>query len=151
MGIERAELLLVMKKAYRQKQSGTSLYWDLRAKGRVIRKSDFFSDWRGVTQTEAKSGLMRYVRRDYYPTDKTIAAVPWEKMTAEYMYKVKVQTRLEPGKPIEERFVNIMSDVPLTPEMVEQAVVEKWPISESRPPDILEEITPFSVYRRKLE
>jgi len=150
MGVERAELLLLMKKAYRQKQSGTSLYWDLRAKGRVIRKSDFFSDWRGVTQTEAKAGLMRYVRRGYYPTEKTIAAVPWEKLTSEYMYKVKVKSRLEPGKPMAERFVNIMSDVPMTGRMVEQAVVEKWKDWEDYTAEAIEEIIPWTVYRQVL-
>jgi len=74
---------------------------------------------------EVKEGLVRYVRKDRYPTEKTIAAVTWE-TSKEYMYKVQVHSVIQAGAPITERFVNIMSDVPMTPEMVESEVEQRW-------------------------
>ncbi|GAI16094.1 unnamed protein product, partial [marine sediment metagenome] len=126
MSIERARLLLLMKKAFKAKQSGTSLYWELRAEGRVIRKTDFFRYWSTVTQVEQKAGRMRFVRKDRYPTKADMVDQPWYKMSAEYMYKVKVQSRLRPDLPVTERFVNLMSDVPMTAGMITQGVIEKW-------------------------
>ncbi|GAJ23613.1 unnamed protein product [marine sediment metagenome] len=35
------------------------------------------------------------------------------------MFKVKIQSRLRPGEPITERFVNIMQDRPRTPAEIE--------------------------------
>ena len=83
------------------------------------------ADWRSINELEKKEGLLRYVRKDYHPSEKLIAAVKWS-TSKEYMYKVKVLSRLRPGEPITERFVNIMSDVPLTPAMVEAEVAASW-------------------------
>jgi hypothetical protein len=100
------------------------------------------ADWRSVGQIEKKEGLLRYVRRDYYPTAKTMAHVDWE-LSQEYMYKVKVHSRLRPDEPSVSRFVNITSDVPLTPEMLESEVIERWTEWEKY---AVEEITGLQVW-----
>lgn len=150
MGIERAELLLLMKKAFRAKQSATSLYWKLRAEGRVIRKTDFFRDFAAVNEYEQKTGRMRFVRKDRTASRADMIERPWHKMSAEYMYKVKVQSRLRAGEPLTERFVNIMSDVPLTAGMITQSVIEKWAEWEDYTAETLEKITPWTAVHRSV-
>lgn len=150
MSIDRAELLLLMKKAFRQKQSATSLYWELRAKGRVIRKTDFFRDFAVVNELEQKAGRMKYVRRDRYPAASVMAELPW-KLSQEYMYVVRVKSRIEPGVPVTERRVNICSDVPMTPRMVEQAVTEKWVEWEDYTAEELGEIIMFTAVHRTIK
>ena len=148
MGVKRAELLLLMKKAFRRKQSATSLYWELRAEGRVIRKTDFFRDFAAVNEYEQKSGRMRFVRKDRTASRADMIERPWHKMSQEYMYKVKVQSRLRPDEPITERFVNLMSDVPLTAGMIEQGVIEKWAEWEDYTAEAIEKIIPFTAVHR---
>lgn len=150
MSIERAKLLLLMKKAFRQKQSATSLYWKLRAEGRVIRKSDFFRDFAAVNEYEQKTGRMRFVRKDRYPTRADMIERPWHKMSAEYMYKVRVQSRLRPDEPVIERFVNLMSDEPLTAGMITQGVIEKWAEWEDYTAEAIEKIVPFTAVHKTL-
>ena len=148
MSVERAELLLLMKKAFRAKQSVTSLYWELRAKGRVIRKTDFFRDFAVVNELEQKAGRMRFVRKDRVASRADMVDMPWEKMSAEYMYKVKVQSRLRPGEPQVERFVNLMSDVPMTAGMITQGVIEKWAEWEDYTAETIEQIIPWTAVHR---
>jgi len=150
MSIDRAELLLLMKKAFKAKQSATSLYWELRAKGRVIRKTDFFRDFASVNEYEQKTGRMRFVRKDRYPTRADMIERPWHKMSAEYMYKVRVHSRLRPDLPITERFVNLMSDVPMTAGMITQGVIEKWTEWEDYTAEAIEKITPFTAVHRSV-
>jgi len=97
----------------------------MKSEGLSYRRQAMLSDWRTVNELEKKEGTMRYVRKDYRPTTSAYAKVEW-KMSKEYMYKVKVFSRLSPDKPITERFVNIMSDQPLTPHQVENEVSESW-------------------------
>lgn len=125
MPIKRANVIALMRGAFRRGQSATSFIWDMREKGLGYRRTTMLSDWRSINELEKKTGLMRFVRKDYYPTKITMAEVEW-RLSQEYMYKVKVESRLRPDVPITERFVNIMSDTPMTAAMVEQAVTEKW-------------------------
>lgn len=83
------------------------------------------ADWRSVNELEKKEGVLRYVRKDYYPAKTSIAQVEWQ-LSREFMYKVKTESRLKPGEPITERFVNIMSDKPMTPAQLEQQVQDSW-------------------------
>ncbi len=125
MSLLRAEIIAKIRKGIRAGVGATRLYNDLRSVGRVTRKTDFLADYRSVSGIEKKDGLLRFVRKDRYPTGKVLATVEWE-LSQEYMYKVRVQSTLKVGEPITERFVNIMSDVPLTPEMLENQVEESW-------------------------
>jgi len=108
------------------------------------------SDWRAVNQLETKKGLMRYVRKDRYPTKMAIAEVDWI-LSQEYMYTVKVQSRLRPGEPQVERFVNLMSDEPMTGTMIEQGVTEKWAVWEDYTAEAIEKIIPWSAVHRTME
>lgn len=125
MGIVRAEIIALMRKAFRQGVSASRFITDRRAAGLpTYRRTDMLADWRSVNELEVKEGLARFIRKDRYPTERTMAAVTWE-TSKEFMYKVKSQSRLYPDAPITERFVNIMSDVPMTPAMVEQEAWER--------------------------
>lgn len=125
MGIVRAETIARMRKGFRAGLSASRFIADMKAIGLAYRRADMLSDWRSVNEIEKKEGAIRFVRKDRYPTERTIASVEWE-ISREYMYKVKVESVIRPGEPITERFVNIMSDVPMTPAMIEAQVEDSW-------------------------
>lgn len=125
MGIERAETVARMRKAFRGGLSASAFFkQERKAERPLYRRTDMLADWRTINQLETKKDLLRYVRRDRYPTEKTMASVQWE-LSKEYMYKVKVFATIRPGEPITEKFVNIMSDIPMTPEMIEAELIEQ--------------------------
>lgn len=150
MSIERSTAIAFMRKAFRKGQSVTDFRQDMRAKGLSYRWTTMLSDWRTVNQLETKKGLMRYVRKDRYPTKMAIAEVDWV-LSQEYMYTVKVQSRLRPGEPQVERFVNLMSDEPMTGTMIEQGVTEKWAVWEDYTAEAIEKIIPWSAVHRTME
>lgn len=150
MSIQRAQVIGLMRAAFRRGQSASSFLRDMRSEGLSYRRTNMLADWRTVNELETKKGLMRYVRKGYYATEKTIAVVEWE-MSQEYMYKVKVFSRLSRDVPMNERFVNIMSDVPMTPEMVEQAVVSKWAQWEDYTAEAISEMTVWTAVRRTID
>jgi len=124
MGILRAETLLRIKEGIKAGIGPTRLYWELRAVGPVTRKTDFLADYRREADTKKKEGLLRFVRKDRYPTTASMAALS-PVASREFLYKVKIQSTLYPGAIPTERFVNCMHDVPQTPGMVEQEAWEK--------------------------
>lgn len=141
-----------MRGAFRKGQSASSFISDMRAKALTYRRTDMLADWRSINELERKEGAMRFVRKDYYPTEKTMAAVEWAfKKNMEFMYKVRTESRLRPDMPIKERMVNIMSATPMTPEMVIQATTEKWSEWENYTAEALEVITPWSAVRTTLK
>ena len=150
MSIKRSAAIGFMRKAFRTGQTVTAFREDMRRKGLSYRWTTMMSDWRSVNEIEAKKGLMRFVRKDRYPSKMAIAEVDWM-LSQEYMYKVKVQSRLRPDEPITERFVNLMSDVPLTRDMIEQGVIEKWAEWEDYTAEAIEKIVPFTAVHRTLE
>ncbi len=148
MAVERAELIARMRGAFRKGQSAARFFQDMKVAGvKLYRRTDMLSDWRSVNELERKAEAFKYVRKDYYPTSKSIAQVEWA-LSKEFMYKVRVQSRLSPGEPLVDRFVNIMSDVPMTPGMVEQAVVEKWREWEKYAKEMIETIIPVTAIQR---
>ena len=150
MSIVRSEAIAFMRKAFRTGQSVSDFRQDMREKGLSYRWTTMLSDWRSVNQLETKKGLMRFVRKDRYPSKMAIAEVDWM-LSKEYMYKVKVQSRLRPGEPVTERFVNLMSDEPLTGAMIEQGVIEKWAEWEDYTAEAIEKIIPFTAVHRTME
>ena len=108
------------------------------------------SDWRSVNELERKAGAMRYVRKDRFPANNAIAEVSW-KLSQEFMYKVKVTTRTKPGEPLGSRFVNIMSDTPMTPAMIEQATIEKWAEWENYTGEANESMVTWTAVRKTIE
>jgi len=149
MSIVRTQAIAYMRKAFRKGQTVTDFRQDMRAKGLSYRWTTMLSDWRSVNQLEAKKGLMRFIRKDRYPASMAIAEVDWM-LSKEWMYKVKVQSRLRPDLPTTERFVNLMSDVPLTGAMIEQGVIEKWAEWEDYTAEAIEKIIPFTAVHRTI-
>lgn len=150
MGIDRAEVIARMRGALRQGINASRFIKDMKAAGLSYRRTQMLSDWRSVNQLESKKELFRYVRKDYYPSPRVMATVSWN-LSREFMYKVRVQSRLAPGEPLTERFVNIMSDVPLTPGGVEASVMEQWAMWERYQKETIVKITPETAIRRVLE
>lgn len=125
MALKRATVITKMRSAFREGVSASRFLADMREAGLSYRRSDMLADWRSVNELERKEGALRFVRKGYYPTEKSIAQVEWE-ISREYMYKVRTESRLRPDEPIAVRFVNIMSDTPLTPAELEAQVEERW-------------------------
>lgn len=147
MSIKRMAAIGFMRTAFRKKQTVSAFREDMRRKGLSYRWTDMLSDWRTVNEIESKKGLMRFVRKDRYPAKLAIAEVDWL-LSQEYMYTVKVQSRLRPDEPEVERFVNLMSDEPMTGAMIEQGVVEKWAEWEDYTAEAIEKIIPWSAAHR---
>lgn len=150
MGIIRAETIARMRGAFREGLSASRFIADMRAVGLSYRRTDMLSDWRSINELERKEGVLRYVRKDRYPTEKSMAAVSWA-TSKEYMYKVKVQSVIKIGEPITERFVNVMSDVPLTPAMLEAEVEERWGEWEKYAAEQITKLQVWSAVHRVME
>jgi len=146
MSLKRATAIALMRGAFRRGQSAGSFIRDMRERGLTYRRTDMLSDWRSVGKLEVKEGLMQYVRKDYYPTKASIAVVDWH-IDKEFMYVSIVRSRLTPDVPIIERKVNIVTDVPMTPAMVQQAIIEKWTDWEQYTAEAIEEIIPWTAVR----
>ena len=150
MGIVRAETVARMRGAFRKGLSASRFIADMKAAGLSYRRTDMLADWRSINEVESKEGLARYIRKDRYPTTKTMAAVTWQ-TSKEYMYKVKVQSVIKAGEPVIERFVNIMSDVPMTPKMIESEVEERWGEWEKYQAEQITQLQTWSAVRRVME
>jgi len=150
MGIIRAETIARMRGAFREGLSATRFIKDMRAVGLSYRRTDMLADWRSVNELEVKEGLLRYVRKDRYPAEKAMASVTWA-TSKEFMYKVRVQSVVRIGEPITERFVNIMSDVPMTPEMLEAEVEQQWGEWEKYAAETITQLQVWSAVRKVME
>lgn len=147
MAQKRSHVIALMRGAFRRGQSATSFLWDMKQKGLSYRRTDMLADWRSINELEVKEGLMRYVRKNYYPAIKEMAASHW-KWETEYTYKLRVQSRITPDAPIKERLVTIPSDVPLTPEIAEELA---WEMIKEQSPKLVsqvERITPWTAIHR---
>jgi len=114
-----------MSAAIKAGQSASKFIAEMREVGLSYRRTTMLSDWRGVGNIEKKEGLLRYVRKDYQPSPALYAEVEWN-LSREYMYKVRVNTRLRPGEPVESRFVNIVNDKPMTQGELETEILGSW-------------------------
>lgn len=121
----RGEVIARMRKAFKEGLSASRFITQMKGRGLSYRRADMLADWRDVGQLTKKEGAMRFIRKGYAPAERTVELKEWA-MSREYMYQVKVQSRLRPKEPVVSRFVNIMSDAPLTIEAVEAQVVEAW-------------------------
>jgi len=125
----------------------TSFLRQLRASGLGYRKQRFLADWRSVAGIQKRKDAFKYIRRDRRPSMKSMADVEWE-MSEEYMFKVRAQYRTAPDEPIQERFVNIPSDRPMTPAEVEAEVFDRWNDWEKYAGEELEGATVIAGYHR---
>lgn len=150
MGIVRAETIARARKYIRGGVSASRWVADMRAKGLGYRHTDMRADYRSVLHLEKKEGAARFIRKDRYPTEKTMATVEWQ-LSKEYMYKVKVESVIKIGEVPTERMVNIMSDVPMTPGMVEAEVEERWGEWEKYAPEIITRLQLWTPVHRVME
>ncbi|MBA7585309.1 hypothetical protein ES708_27284 [subsurface metagenome] len=150
MAVVRAEVIQRIRKAFRAGQSQTSFIWEMRQKGLGYRNTTMISDWHAETGQAKVEGLIRFVRKDYYPSKAIIADKPY-KLSHEFMYKAKVYSREQPDAPLKEDFFNLMSDVPLTGAMVEQGIIERHGRTGKSPPEPIEAVIPWTVIHRVLE
>ena len=146
----RSEVIGRMRGAFREGISASRFIADMRSAAMSYRRTDMLADWRSVNELERKADAFKYVRKDYYPTEKSMAQVEWA-LSQEYMYKVKVRSRTAPGEPITDRFVNIMSDKPMTPRQVGEMVEEKWREVEKYKPEIIEDVVPWTAVHKVME
>lgn len=124
-GIIRSEVILRMKAAIKTGQSASAFIRDMREQDLGYRRQTMLADWRSVGNIQKKEGLLKYVRKDYLPSPGLYADVAWD-LKREFFYKLKVQTRLRPGEPLTEKWINVTSDKPLTPGEWETEIKTKW-------------------------
>lgn len=123
--LRRSVAIMQMPAAIARGLSATKFLSGLRLTTGGYQKQRLLADWRTVAGIEKRKDAYKFVRRDRRPPMSAIADVEWE-LEKEYMYKVRVFTRTSPDAPMKERFVNIPSDTPLTPEETEQEVEDRW-------------------------
>lgn len=135
--IRRAAAILKIPNAIERGLTPSAFIRELREAGLSYRRTLMFSDWRNVLGTEARKDVIKYVRRDRHLSIRSMADVDWL-MSADYMYKVKVWTRTRPDEPLQERFVNIMHDKPLSPTAIIQELYSRWSSYEKYMPEQIE-------------
>ena len=145
--LRRPAALLRMPKAIKGGLTATSFINKLRGLGLSYRKTTMLSDWRSASNVEAKKDTLKYVRKDRMPTSKSMADVEWD-LSKEYMYKVNTWSRIKPDEPLTERYVNLMSDVPMSVAGIEQEVWASWGEWEKYAPDRLAKVQVKSAFHR---
>ena len=143
MADTRAKMIHLMRAAVRSGKSRTAFLRESKAKGLSYTRKIMHADWATITDFVAKEGALVHVSRDSYPAKKTLVETEWA-IEGEYMYTVKVTSRLSPQDKPTERFVNLVTDSPMTPRMIEQALIEKWSSYEDYSAQTLETITPWT-------
>lgn len=150
MGLLQAEIRLRIIEGIKAGIGSTRLYWKLRAVGPVTRKTDFLAVYRKEARTKKMEGLLRFVRKDRYPTTTIMSALSPE-ASKEFLYKLRYSDVIKPVREEDYKFVNIMSDVPMTPEMIEAEVIERWGEFEKYRPEAVTELQVWSVFRKSIE
>ena len=141
MGIVRAETIARMRKAFAEGLSASRFITEMRAIGLSYRRTEMLADWREVGEIKKKEGLARFVRKGYVPAENTATLKTWA-MSREYMYKLRYERTMYPGEPVEPKFVNLMSDVPLT---IEEIETQAWERSFEQSPMLAGEARQFIV------
>lgn len=137
--LRRSVAILKMPEAIARGLSATKFLRGLQLSTGGYQKQRFLADWRNVSGTEKRKNAFKYIRRDRRPPMTAMADVDWD-MEKEYMYKVRAFTRLHPGEPLEERFINIASDDPMSPDEIEAAARDSWTELQDSTPGELDRI-----------
>lgn len=124
MSIARSESIARARKFIREGVSASRWITAMRDQGISYRRTEMLADYREVLELEKKTGLARFVRKGYVPSDKAAELHAWD-MSAEYMYTIRSTRVARPGEKPEVTYVNLMSDVPLTVEAIETEVWER--------------------------
>jgi len=146
-GTIRSEVILRMKGAIEAGKTASAFLREMQAADLGYRRTDFLSDWRSVGEIGKKDGLLKYVRKTYQPSPELYAEVGWN-VSREYMYKIRVETRIRPREPIESRFVNIVTDRPMTPGELELEVQRAWGTWYPERREQIERVIPETAIKR---
>ena len=146
-GAKRASAQLLIRSAAKQNLSAAETIRRLKDKGLSYRRTDMLADFRSAGNVESKTGLLRYVRKDYVPSGRVLAEVSW-KLSREYMYKVQMEVRESPGAQPIVRHINLMSDRPMTPREIETEIESTWGTWYPEKRDEIVGITPITAVRR---
>lgn len=147
-GINRAEAIQRMSGWIKAGRTRTSVYKEMAAKGKFVRKQTFFADWRKEAGIEKQKDAIKYVRKGYFPTGLIAQAESW-KMSTEYLYKVKVHYRMSPGEPITERFVNVGVDNPIRIEEAEWRAAQLWETCPEKAAEVVTSATVAEIITKK--
>ncbi len=145
--LRRPTAIMGMPAALARGMSANAFLRKLKLTSGGYTRSKFLADWRSVGAIEARKDAFKYVRKDRRPSMKSMADVEWE-MSEEYMFKVRAKFRTSPDDPIQERFVNIPSDRPMTPAEVEAEVFDRWNDWEKYAGEELESANVVAGYHR---
>jgi hypothetical protein len=145
--LRRPSAILKIPEAIARGLTPTAFMNELKAAGLSYRRALMLADFRSAAGIEARKDVLKYVRKDRLPTVRSMADVEWE-LSREYMYKVNTWSQLKPGEPLTERFVNVMSDVPMTPAQVEQQVESQWGEWEKYSAEELKSVKIVSAFHR---
>lgn len=145
--LRRPQAILKIPDALARGLTATSWIKELKGLGLSYRKTNMLADFRSVAGIEAKKDAIKYVRKDRLPSIRAVADVEWE-LSKEYMIKVKTWSQTRPDEPLEERFVNIMSDKNLTPAEIQTQVQARWGEWEKYEGEVLKRVQPVGVYHR---
>jgi hypothetical protein len=150
MGIERSGIEARIKSALKKGWSASKWIQSEKDKGRSYRRTDMLADWREVGNIKAREGLAQYVRKGYVPADRTVELKVWN-MSKEYMYKIRSETITKTGEKLELKYINIMSNKPLTVAAIEREAFART--FEQSPPESGQErnFIVETVYRRVKE
>ena len=146
-GQKRAAAQLVIRAAAAKKLSVSETIKQLKAKGLSYRRTTMLADWRNFSNIKKKEGLLKYVRKDRVPTAAIAQVRDW-KLSREYLIKVKMQTRLKPTDHIVTRYVNIVSDKPMTPRDIETEIMKNWGSWYPEHRETIMTITPETIIQR---
>lgn len=100
-----------------------------RVEGISYRYQDMLSDWRTIAEEEEKSGKLRYVSPNKYPTSDIIQESTF-RYDKDWCYTVRVREYDSETDEITERFAGVLSDYPLTRGEVESTYQSAYEESE---------------------
>jgi hypothetical protein len=123
MAAARSNVIARMRSAIKKDITASDFIATMKEKGLSYRRSDMLADWRELASIMKAESALEKVRTGYIPIDRMAELKAWN-MSQEYMYKVRSEQITKTGKKLEPKFVNIMSDEPLTVEQIEERAFE---------------------------
>ena len=148
-GIPRAIAMKMIPGAIKAGFSATGFLEYLKKQGLGYRRTIFLADWRSALGISQVEGLLKYVRKSAYPSERFIIERAWA-IDEEFMYVFRVKKALGFPEPKKAEFVSILSDKPLT---VGEAETKAWTMIFEQSPKRRIEISSLSleeINRRKL-
>lgn len=130
MAAARSNVIARMRAAIKKEITASDFIATMKEKGLSYRRSDMLADWREVASIMKVESVVGRIRTGYIPIDRMAELKVWN-MSQEYMYKVRSEQITATGKKLEPKYVNIMSDEPMTVEEIETAA---WELSFNQSP-----------------